>query len=83
MTVKLELKPEIEARLAAQAEAQGLSLESYLDQVLQTTAIAGGMRTRRRPKGRMSLAQLFADSPFRGLDLEFKRDDDTGRPPTL
>jgi hypothetical protein len=35
VTVKLELKPEIEAALLAQAHARGLSLEAYLDQVLQ------------------------------------------------
>ena len=35
MTVKLQLKPEIEAGLLAQAQARGLSLEAYLGQVLQ------------------------------------------------
>jgi Uncharacterized protein conserved in bacteria (DUF2188) len=38
MTVKLELKPEVEAGLVAQAHARGLSLEAYLDQVLQNAA---------------------------------------------
>jgi len=35
MTVKLQLKPEVEAELLAQAQARGLSLEAYLEQVLQ------------------------------------------------
>jgi len=35
MTVKLQLKPEAEAELLAQAQARGLSLEAYLEQVLQ------------------------------------------------
>jgi hypothetical protein len=35
MTVKLELNPEVEAGLVAQAEARGLSLEAYLQQVLK------------------------------------------------
>lgn len=35
MTVKLQLRPEVEAELAAQARARGLSLEVYLEQVLQ------------------------------------------------
>jgi Arc/MetJ-type ribon-helix-helix transcriptional regulator len=26
-----------------------------------------------RPEGKKSLAQLFAESPFRGLDIEFER----------
>ena len=35
MTLKLQLGPEVEAELAAQARARGLSLEVYLEQVLQ------------------------------------------------
>lgn len=37
----------------------------------------------RRPAGRKSLAQLFADSPFKGLDIDFERDPDYGRDVTL
>ncbi|MGB8888887.1 MAG: hypothetical protein WCC87_19310 [Candidatus Korobacteraceae bacterium] len=77
MTVTLELKPEIEAGLVAQAHARGLSLEAYLEQVLQS-AVAPN-----RPEERKSLAQLFADSPFKGLNLNFERDTDTGRPVKL
>jgi hypothetical protein len=77
MTVTLELKPEIAAGLVAQAHARGLSLEAYLEQVLQS-AVAPN-----RPEERKSLAQLFADSPFKGLNLNFERDTDTGRPVKL
>ena len=35
MTVKLDLNPEVEAGLVAQAQARGLSLEAYLQQVLK------------------------------------------------
>ena len=34
---------------------------------------------RTRPAGKKSLAQLFAESPFKGLNLDFERDRDTGR----
>ena len=34
MTVKLELTPDIQAGLLAQAQARGLSLEAYAEQVL-------------------------------------------------
>ena len=34
---------------------------------------------RQRPSSRKSLAPLFADSPFKGLDLDFERDPDSGR----
>jgi hypothetical protein len=37
----------------------------------------------RRPVGRKSLAQLFADSPFKGLDIDFEREPDHGRDVTL
>ena len=37
----------------------------------------------RRPAGRKSLAQLFADSPFKGLDIDFEREPDYGRDVTL
>lgn len=35
MTVKVQLKPEVEAELLAEAREKGLSLEAYLAQVLQ------------------------------------------------
>lgn len=35
MTVKLDLNPEVEAGLLAQAQARGLSLEAYVEQVLR------------------------------------------------
>jgi hypothetical protein len=77
-TLKLELKPEIEAGLLAQAHARGLSLEAYLDEVLKSAAA-----TKPRPASRKSLAQLFAESPLKGLDLKFERDQDMGRPVKL
>jgi hypothetical protein len=77
VTVKLELKPEIEAALLAQAHACGVSLEAYLDQVLRNATTA------KRPAGRKSLAQLFAESPLKGLDLSFDRNPDVGRPVKL
>jgi hypothetical protein len=38
MTVRLELKPEVEARLAAQARARGVPLRAYLQDVLEDLA---------------------------------------------
>ncbi|MGA2596386.1 MAG: hypothetical protein ABSH09_05165 [Bryobacteraceae bacterium] len=37
----------------------------------------------RRLAARKSLAQLFAESPFKGLDIDFERDPDYGRDVTL
>jgi hypothetical protein len=39
MTVTLELKPEIEARVAAQAAAHGMSVEAYIQSVIESLAI--------------------------------------------
>jgi hypothetical protein len=77
VTVKLELKPEIEAALMLQAHARGLSLEAYVDQVLQDATSSKRLAVRK------SLAQLFAESPLKGLNLNFDRDSDSGRPVKL
>lgn len=37
MVIQLQLKPEIEARLIAEAAAQGLSLEDYLTSVIEAS----------------------------------------------
>lgn len=41
MTIRLELPPEIEASLSAQAEAQGMSLQQYLLHLLEEHAPPG------------------------------------------
>jgi len=38
MTVRLELKPDIEANLAAQARARGIPLDAYLQGVIEDLA---------------------------------------------
>jgi hypothetical protein len=38
MTVRLELKPDVEANLAAQAHARGVPLEVYLQTVIEDLA---------------------------------------------
>ncbi|KAF3886689.1 MULTISPECIES: hypothetical protein [Nostocales] len=35
MVIKLELKPEVEARLIAKATAQGVSIETYLESLIE------------------------------------------------
>ena len=37
---------------------------------------------KRRPQGSKSLVELFTESPFKGLNLEFERDQDVGRTST-
>jgi hypothetical protein len=38
MTVRIELKPEIEANSAAQAEARGMALDAYLQNAIEDLA---------------------------------------------
>ncbi|QLE58088.1 hypothetical protein [Nostoc sp. TCL26-01] len=39
MTIQIQLKPEIEARLIAQAATQGLSVEAYLESLIEDSLI--------------------------------------------
>ena len=39
MTITLQFKPEVEARLIAQAAAKGLSLDTYLESVIEESLI--------------------------------------------
>lgn len=41
MTVTLDLKPEVEERIAAEAKARGLSVESYILNVLENETTNG------------------------------------------
>lgn len=74
-------KPELVQRVREQIQSGHFHdvdelLEKALDalQEKETAAIAS-----RRPAGRKSLAQLFAESPLKGLDIDFERDPDSGR----
>ncbi len=45
MTVRLELKPDVEANLAARARARGVSLDAYLQGVIEELARAEAPRS--------------------------------------
>jgi hypothetical protein len=87
MTIQVELSAETEARLAAQASARSMDVPAYAATLLERAANPAvyevqdraNHTVRQRPAGRKSLAQLFADSPFKGLDVDFERDPDFGR----
>ena len=53
MTIKVELKPEIEAWLAAGARAHGLSVEEYAERVLRDAAAV-----HREPSGQLSVEEV-------------------------
>jgi plasmid stability protein len=88
MTITVAITPEVKAALARQAAAHGRALEAYAASLLEEavhlpvvnpTQDQTAPPKRQRPAGRKSLAQLFAESPFKGLDLDFERDRDLGR----
>ena len=78
VTIQVEVSPETEARLAAQAAARSMEVSAYAASLLEDAAVQF-QPTRSRPAGRKSLAQLFAESPFKGLDMDFEREQDSGR----
>jgi hypothetical protein len=66
VTVRLELAPEIERSLAAQAQAQGVSLDAYLQSVIEDLARAGGAPTASLEEFRATLdamAEMERDLP--------------------
>jgi hypothetical protein len=77
MSIILELRPEIEQELHAQAAARGVSLNDFLREVVTRQALSvseSGPASEAK-----NLAELFENSPFRGLDIDFERDKDYGR----
>ena len=87
MTIQVELSPETEAWLAAQAASHRMDIPAYAASLLErakrpsaTPPQSGNApSTHQRPSDRKSLAQLFAESPFSGLNLDFEKDRNIGR----
>jgi len=77
MTIQVELSHETETRLAEQAAARHMDVPTYVATLLEQAANPADRNS--GFVGRKSLVQLFAESPFRDLDLDFKRDSDPGR----
>jgi hypothetical protein len=77
--------PGAEAIIRRRMSAGGFkSPEEVIIQALKSSAVAETpVAAPRRPAGRRSLAHLFADSPFKGLDIDFEREPDYGRDVTL
>src|SRR5271166_1053997 len=71
MTIQLEISPEAEAWLAAEAASQSMDIPTYAACLIEKARppVASGSQSpiappqRHRPDGNKSLAQLFAESP--------------------
>jgi hypothetical protein len=81
--MQLEIKsPELQVLIAQRLERNAFpGIEEILLQALNASSRKEqlGVRGSRHQIGRKSLAALFAESPFKGLDLCFDREEDTGR----
>ena len=74
MTITIDIKPEVEAELAAQAAARGMDVGTYAASLLEQATQPADLS-----KPRKSLTDFLRDSPLVGLELNFERDKDTGR----
>jgi hypothetical protein len=74
MTITVDIKPEVQAELERKAAARGVDVPAYVATLIEQAAKPEAERPKyQRPEGRKSLAQLFAESPLAGLDLDFSR----------
>jgi hypothetical protein len=87
MTIQVDISPETEAWLAAQAASERMDISTYVAALLEqakrpqsdSAHLQLALPESKRACGQMSLAQWFAESPFRGLNLDFESDRGTGR----
>ena len=86
MTITVELQPEIERVLLAQAQLRVLSLQDYVQQVVvreahvaEPPAAEQAAQAPAPASEPGNLVELFANSPVRGLNMDFERDKDYGR----
>jgi hypothetical protein len=85
MVIEIQ-RPEVEALILERMKSGGFeSVEDVILQALESTRTESDRpaEPKLRMPGRKSLAALFAESPFRGLELEFERDPDCGRDITV
>jgi len=78
MTLTVNIKPEVEAELAAQAAAHGMDVSSYAAVLLEQAA-----QPRERPnqqqRREQTLSEFLMNSPLAGSEINLERDKDPGR----
>jgi len=73
MTITIEIKPEVEAELAAQAAAKGMDVSSYVASLLERSLP-------QKPQARkQTLSEFLINSPLAGSGINLERDKDAGR----
>jgi hypothetical protein len=84
MNVTLNLNPEVEKGLLARAQARGVSLDDYLQELVAREAgLPGGAEPRPAHERFDNLSDLLLNSPFAGADLNLERSGDFPRPVDL
>ncbi|MGH9609456.1 MAG: hypothetical protein ACRD34_07235 [Bryobacteraceae bacterium] len=74
MTISVEIKPEVQAELAAQAAMRGMDMPSYAATLLEQAA-----HPSERSRPNKDLVDFFRESPLFGLELDLERDKGTDR----
>jgi hypothetical protein len=74
MTITIEIKPEFEAELAAQAAARGMDVSTYAASLLEQAAQPAKPEPRKQ-----NLSEFLMNSPLAGSGINLERDKDTGR----
>ena len=84
MTLTLNLNPEVEKGLRARAQARGVSLDAYLQELVAKEAgLPAAAEPRPIPKQFDNLSDLLLHSPFAGANLDLERSRDYPRPVDL
>lgn len=75
MTVTLELKPEVEARVVEQAASRGVPVEDFLESVIEDSLSGGiGLNSYQTPEEWEAALDEFADSPAFGRAVSLADD---------
>jgi hypothetical protein len=70
VTITIEIKPETEAALAAQATARGMDVPTYASTLLEGAV---------QPNRQRTLSEFLMESPLAGSGINLERDKDPGR----
>jgi hypothetical protein len=76
MTVTIDLKPEVQKKLAAEARKRGMSLHDYLQEIVVREAHLSNVPPVTQES---NLSDLLLNSPFAGANLDLERSRDFPR----
>ena len=70
--IHLDLRPEVEAQLTAEAQARGMAIDQYIEKIVQSRPIPQASDTRKPhsvAEAIDSILELREDSPLDGLSI--------------